>query len=68
MIPNYLAIIFLIGGSQGLALTGALFRLRHQNSAMIYLISMISLLSVDTLSQLVYWQNFNIGPHICRPH
>ena len=65
MIPNFLAIIFLVGGLQGLALTGALLRLHKQNSAMKYLIVMIGLLSVDTLSQLIYWQDIYLKvPHL----
>lgn len=65
MIPNFLAVIFLVGGLQGLALTGALLRLRKQNSAMKYLIVMIGLLSVDTLSQLIYWQDVYLKvPHL----
>jgi len=65
MIPDITAFIFLIGGLQGLMLTSALMPMAKQHSAHKYLIILIGLLSLDTLSQLLYWGGLHkIAPHL----
>ena len=65
MISDLTALVFLIGGLQGLMLTTALLPLRRQHSAHTFLIWLIGLLSIDTLSQLLYWGGLhNSAPHL----
>ncbi|MCJ8312722.1 MAG: AraC family transcriptional regulator [Saccharospirillaceae bacterium] len=65
MISDITAFIFLIGGLQGLMLCAALLPLRKQHSAHKFLIWLIGLLSLDTLSQLLFWGGLhNSFPHL----
>ena len=48
---------FFLGGLQGLLLTPALCRLRKHNTALAYLTWLIGILSLDTLSQLLFWND-----------
>lgn len=65
MISDMLALIFLIGGLQGVMLTVALTRIPNAPPALIYLIILIGLVSFDLLGQLIYWQSlYREWPHL----
>jgi len=65
MLSDTLALIFFVGGLQGLMLTFALGRLNRQHPALRYLTLLIGLVSVDLIGQLVYWQElYRQWPHL----